>query len=188
MFTNAQKREITEMVHSLRAIMIKELGLEVFPIREVKFSTRCTRRYGQCTRYREHGIVTSATITISDIATQNPQLLKETVLHELCHALPDTKGHDRMFKWYVSQVNRFFNTNIGTYVRRELVDNEWMAKNGKVRNHSSKRYTVACKCGKFHRTYKRKTRFVEAVMRDGGKTWSHGTGLNKCRGKFFIED
>jgi hypothetical protein len=187
MFTYAQKKEITEMVHSFRAIMIKELGLEVFPIRAVKFSTRCTRRYGQCERHRD-GVTTEATITISDIAMQNTQLLKETVLHELCHALPNTKGHDRMFKSYVSQVNNFFGTNIGTYVRRELIDREWLVENGKVRSHSSKRYTVACKCGKFHHTYKRKTRFVEAVIRDGGKTWSHGTGLNKCRGKFYIED
>jgi hypothetical protein len=188
MFTYAQKKEITEMVHSFRAIMIKELNLKVFPIRAVKFSTRCTRRYGQCTRHKEFGVTTEATITISDIATQNPKLLKETVLHELCHALPDTKGHDRMFKHYTSIVNRFFNTNIGTYVRSELIDREWMVENGKVRSRSGKRYTVACECGKFHHTYKRKTRFVEAVIRDGGKTWSHGTGLNKCRGKFYIED
>lgn len=38
--------------------------------------------------------------------------LLNTILHELCHAMPNTKGHGKQWKEYAALVGRMYNTHI----------------------------------------------------------------------------
>lgn len=175
-FTNKQKAEITDMVYRYRDELIHK-GFDVKRITAVKFTERCYRRYGQCTsRSNENWAI----ITISSICLKGTkETLREVIMHELVHAMNGVKhGHGASFHAMARRVNAFCGTHIDTYIPEYCVKPamDFLKETNARRNKEEWKYEIICpNCGaKFH--YKRMSKFVKDVMKNGGTTWSHCCG------------
>lgn len=155
-------KEVTLEVHQLRYELIQK-GFNVFPIRAVKLSTRCTRRFGLCTYHRDrYGEIVEVTITISDICFHSTEhCLRDVILHELCHAMPNGQNHREGFHNYARKVMRLYdNCHIDTHTTREESEkkNEYIKAIGRYRDY---KYKVTCKsCGKSY-YYKREMKLIK---------------------------
>ena len=164
-------KEVVFEVHQLRNELIRK-GLSVYPIREVKLSTHCTRRFGQCTYHRnKYGEIVEVTITISSICFHNTKnCLRDTILHELCHAMPNGQGHKEGFHNNARKVMKLYdNCHIDRCTTQEeaKINREYVKSIGKDRKY---KYKVVCKhCGCSYR-YKKETRLVKLL-----KAGTHNT-------------
>ncbi len=174
-----QKSKIVDMLYAYREELI-EYGFSVYPI-SVKFNARKYNVYGTCScNYR----MKTATIEISNILVKegSKEAIKETLLHELIHAMPYCKmnHHGAKFQEMARRVNRIYGTNIGTYASKEAYDS---IRDVVKANVNRKTYICHCaKCGATWR-YHRMSKFVKAVMRNGAKNYTC-----QCGGKEFYMD
>lgn len=145
MWTQADKIMVTNMVYSLRKELI-DYGFDVYAIEKVRFTT-AVKVFGMCRKNRRDE---TAIISISEICLHSLEnTLRDTILHELCHAMPNTTGHDKQWKQYVAKVNNIYGTNIGRLVNRE---DSIAAKDYK---DSKYKYAVHCtKCGRTWKFYR----------------------------------
>lgn len=179
--TSKQKEMATKMVYQLRNELI-EHGLEVARITDVRFTSRCTKRYGACSSYNRGTPFMYCIITLSDILFHgNENTLRNTILHELVHAMPSSgRGHGYMFHVNAGKVNRLYpHANIGTYVNNEDREacKEWISQNKKRQEY---KYKVTCShCGKVVEYRKVKTKFIKAIEFNGGINYRH----TSCGGK-----
>lgn len=170
-------------VHQLRYELIQN-GFTVFPIKEVKLSTRCTRRFGQCAYHRNvRGEIVKVTITISSICFHNTKnCLRDTILHELCHAMPDCQNHREVFHYNAKKVMKLYDDcHIDTYCSHEedKISHEYIKSIGRDRKQ---KYRVTCKhCGRNY-YYKKQTELVR-LLKAHKETKTYTCG--KCRGHDF---
>ena len=175
-------KEVTFEVTQLRYELIQK-GFNVFPIREVKLSTRCTRRFGLCTYHRDdYGEIIEVTITISDICFHSTKnCLRDVILHELCHAMPNGQGHREGFHNYARKVMRLYkDCHIDTYSTHEEAEkkNEYIKFIGRYREY---KYKVTCNnCGHSY-YYKNETKFVRQIRLGTRLTYHCGA----CKHKEF---
>ena len=176
-------KEVTFEVNQLRYELIQK-GFNVFPIRTVKLSTRCTKRFGLCTYHRDrYGEIVEVTITISDICFHSTEnCLRDTILHELCHAMPNGQGHRAGFQNYAKKVMRLYdNCHIDIYATREesKKKNEYIKSIGKYREY---KYKVTCKfCGHSY-YYKKETKLIRFLKANKNTNTWH---CPKCIGNAF---
>lgn len=166
-------KEVTFEVNQLRYELIRK-GFKVFPIKAVKLSTRCTKRFGRCTYHRDR-YGEEVTITISDICFHSTKnCLRDTILHELCHAMPNGQGHGAGFQNYARKVMQLYdNCHIGTYSTYEEVEkkDEYIKSIGRYKEY---KYKITCNnCGQSY-YYKNETKFVRQIRL--------GTRLTYCCG------
>ena len=174
MLTQEEKNFITESVHHY-AQELMLAGYTVLPILDVRFSNSvrtfgCCKKHFDDVRKRFRG----ATITISESCLHGTRdCLKSVILHELIHAMPDTKHHDAVWQKYAREISKKFGVDIHTHVEDE--DAEAVIENCPERFN----WHVRCNlCGKeWH--FVRKTKFVKNALRHG-KTIYH-----KCGGNSF---
>ncbi|MCI8920360.1 MAG: SprT family zinc-dependent metalloprotease [Acutalibacter sp.] len=97
---------------------LRDLQVPVSPqiLPQVQVNTRAKRRLG-CCRFRE-GMYT---IEVSAGILQSPDLLKETLLHELLHTCPGCRNHGPLWKSYAAVVNQALGTSIQRTVKVEEV-------------------------------------------------------------------
>ena len=163
-----QKSKIVDMLYAYREELI-EYGFTVYPI-SVKFNSRKYKVYGTCScNYR----METATIEISNILVKedSKEAIKETLLHELIHAMPYCKmnHHGAKFQEMARRVNRIYGTKIGTYASKEAYDS---VREVVKANVNRKTYVCHCaKCGATWR-YHKMSKFVKAVMRNGAKNYT----------------
>lgn len=169
-------KEVTLEVHRLRNELV-EHGFNVYPIRSVKLSTRCTRRFGLCTYHRNrYGDIAEVTITISDICFHSTEnCLRDTILHELCHAMPNGQNHRAGFHSNARKVMRLYkNCHIDTYTTHEEAEkkNEYIKSIGRYRDY---KYKVTCNgCGHSY-YYKKETRLIKLLkVHKSTDTWHCG--------------
>ena len=81
---------------------------------QVGINRRAKRRLG-CCRFREG----TYTIEVSAGILQSPDLLKETLLHELLHTCPGCRNHGPLWKSYAAVVNQALGTSIQRTVKVE---------------------------------------------------------------------
>jgi hypothetical protein len=105
-----------ESISELKSIGINVEDEQVGKI-DIKFSRKSAKRYGCCkqddpdksTRYiKNRGVYyskfNSHHIEISPwIMDLNDSIIKNTIIHELIHCLPDCNNHGRMFKYYAKR-------------------------------------------------------------------------------------
>lgn len=180
-------KEITFEVHQLRYELIQK-GFIVFPIRAVKLSTRCTKRFGLCTYHRDrYGEIVEVTITISDICFYNTEnCLRDVILHELCHAMPNGQNHKAGFHNNARRVMRLYdNCHIDRCVSCEEsnLKNEYIKSIGRYREN---KYKLTCKdCGKVY-YYKRETKLIR-ILKNGKQARTYYCRRCKCR-EFILEE
>lgn len=147
---------------------LKQKGFPVGRVKDVYFNTSI-KTYGCCTHYNCYGY---HTITLSEMAIKSKKYLRDTVIHELIHTMPNCQNHKAQFQSYARQLNAIYGTNISTYASKEesIATKEYRMANAK--------YVVRCDCCGATFTFQRKSKFVKAVELTHAKTYTHNNG--KC--------
>lgn len=147
------KKVLDKMVRGLAKEM-RDLGYPVKPIHNVKLSKASTC-FGKCTIYC-YGYVD---ITITELGLLgSKEDLKNTIIHELCHACCDIGDHHGdNWKYYARKASKDFHTNI-------TITSEVVGKEQKSYLKSKIKYRIQCdNCGAIDE-YQRKTKFVQSVI------------------------
>lgn len=148
-----------ESISELKSIGINVEDEQVGKI-DIKFSRKSAKRYGCCkqddpdksTRYiKNRGVYyskfNSHHIEISPwIMDLKDSIIKNTIIHELIHCLPDCNNHGRMFKYYAKRVN----DNLGYNITRLGNKKEDYEKSNLVYKgeNANNKYKIVCSgCG-----------------------------------------
>ena len=89
---------------------ITSLGYEIGPITEFRIHSRYKRSWGKCYRNNREG---TFRIGISDrLLNANPESVKDTIYHEVIHAIPYCFNHGPCFKSVAKKCNDKFGRRI----------------------------------------------------------------------------
>lgn len=130
-------------------------------------NTRAKSRWGQC---RYNRATKSYSINIADVLVEPTYVkgLKNTIIHELLHSVPNGMSHTGEWKRYANMINKHYGYNI----KRTNTDVE---KGVALKNNDDSKYVFVCKeCGQIIRR-NRKSKFTENFQ-----LYKCG----KCGGKF----
>lgn len=175
MWTPQMKSFVTRLVHRYHA-ELKEKGYDILPIEEVKFSS-AINTFGICIR---HTLTNTCTIKISERCFYSGEgKLKNTILHELCHCIRDSKGHGAKWQSYAYRIGKEYNTHITQYASKEECANS--AEYVKERYN----WEVVCECCGNTNRYVRQTKQIKDIMAGNGHRWCcgncHTTGKFKVK-------
>lgn len=114
------RKELNDAI-ALCTNQLKELGYDL-PQIKYETSNRMTRALGKCQwRYnRLTGKVSDITIKLSNDLT--PQIMPNTLMHEMIHAIYPLDGHGYKFHMLGSKVNKAFGYAITTYASGESLE------------------------------------------------------------------
>lgn len=129
-----QKAKVRTLVLQVREILVNE-GLNILPINAVKY-IRTASIYGKC---RKYGTV-AADIYISAMCLENDTVLINTVIHEICHAIPYSKGHDELWKNAAKKAGEIFKVEI----TEEGTQEEYKLVKGYIEKQY--KYAIVCPC------------------------------------------
>lgn len=153
---------------------------------DISFSRRKTKRYGCCkqeepdksTAYREKRIIhyrryNKHHIEISKwLMDLNEDIIKNTIIHEIIHCLPDCNNHGKEFKKYSKLINEKLGYNI-TRLGNKKEDYE--KSNLKFIENPQIKYIIACEnCGLIY--------YRQRMAKNFTKKYRCG----KCKGKLRI--
>ena len=174
-------KECLEELKSINIINFDEIG-EI----DISFAKRKTKRYGCCkqeepdksTAYREKRIIhyrkyNKHHIEISKwLMDLNEDIIKNTIIHEIIHCLPDCNNHGKEFKKYSKLINEKLGYNI-TRLGNKKEDYE---KSKLEFNENQKiKYVIACEnCGLIY--------YRQRMAKNFTKKYRCG----KCKGKLRI--
>ena len=138
------KERFVEHVYQWRDELVSR-GYEVREIVAVNFTKSC-RVLGKCRRLSATKAILFFSDTLLSIFDEEDgyETCKETILHELIHAIPASgSGHGWRFMDYANEFNSLFNTTIGSHCDESTVGAFRSANlaGGKYKYH------VTCGCG-----------------------------------------
>ena len=114
-----EKQELDALLAELSA-QLRELGIplgkHIAP--QVEVNTRAQRRLGGC--IRKEG---AFTIQVSQRLLDQPELLRNTLLHELLHTCYGCQNHGKRWKAYAQKVGQALGVDIR---RTALVEESWV--------------------------------------------------------------
>ena len=108
--------DIEKLVRQYRAEMI-QLGFNVRPIIKVD-TTRTARGMGWCYQYGDGGVKILINKYLIKVGGEG---LKETILHELCHAVYGCVNHGAEWKRVAKEVGTCFNIKIEQHASAEKI-------------------------------------------------------------------
>lgn len=128
------------------------------------------RRLGQCNyKNGRYTINISKCYFEKYIATGEIDKIEDTILHEMCHALPNGMNHKAQWQFYANKVNRMFGYNI-----KRLAETDETIKEVKIENA---KYTIVCQnCGHTY-YYQRMTNKLKNLS---------NCHCGKCKGKLAL--
>ena len=155
---------IEKTVRKYRAEMI-QLGFNVRPILKVDV-TRAARKMGLCYTLGDGGVKILINKYLIKVGGEE---LKETILHELCHAVYGCVGHGAEWKRVAKKVGSCFNIDIQQYASAEKVTACRQVGLAKPK------FIVCAECGKKYSYFRKgKTvKYIEAGNKDGVYSCSH---------------
>lgn len=174
-------KECLEELKSINIINFDEIG-EI----DISFAKRKTKRYGCCkqedpdksTAYREKRIIhyrkyNKHHIEISKwLMDLNDDIIKNTIIHEIIHCLPDCNNHGKEFKKYSKLINEKLGYNI-TRLGNKKEDYE--KSNLKFDENPKIKYVIVCEnCGLIY--------YRQRMTKNFTKKYRCG----KCKGKLRI--
>ena len=156
--------DIEERVRWYRHEMI-QLGFNVRPIRMVG-TTTAARRMGRCCRYSDDTVKILINKYLIEVDGEE---LKETILHELCHAVYGCVNHGAEWKRVAKKVGSCFNIDIQQHASAEKVTA--CRQVGLARP----KFIVCAECGEKYSYFRKgKTvKYIEAGNKDGRYSCSH---------------
>ena len=167
-------KECLEELKSINIINFDEIG-EI----DISFAKRKTKRYGCCkqeepdksTAYREK--YNKHHIEISKwLMDLNDDIIKNTIIHEIIHCLPDCNNHGKEFKKYSKLINEKLGYNI-TRLGNKKEDYE--KSNLEFNENQKIKYIITCEsCGLIY--YRQRM----------GNNFTKKYRCGKCKGKLRI--
>ena len=156
--------DIEKTVRKYRAEMI-QLGFNVRPILKVDI-TRAARKMGLCYILGDGGVKILINKYLINVGGEE---LKETILHELCHAVYGCVGHGAEWERVAKKVGTHFNIRI-----EQLASVEKIVACRKV-GLARPKFIVCEDCGKKYSYFRKgKTaKYIEAGNKDGVYSCSH---------------
>ena len=150
--------------------MVNDCGYKV-PTIEYKLNSRLSRTLGRCSkRSSTKWLIEIGTDFYQGcIASGNVELVKQTLLHEICHSLPNGLNHGEVWKRYADNINNNFGYDIS---RLTSVPNE-------VKEYSIKDGVLVC-CDKCNREI--------LTKRNKNVVKNPSVYTCKCGGKIFIKE
>lgn len=182
---NKLKELYNECVIELKSIGFNLNEDEIGQI-NITFSKRKNKRYGCCkqeepdktTAFRKNRIIhykkyKKHTIEISKwLMDLNDDIIKNTIIHEIIHCLPDCNNHGKEFKKYSKLINEKLGYNI-TRLGNKKEDYE--KSNLEFNENQKIKYVIACEnCGLIY--------YRQRMAKNFTKKYRCG----KCKGKLRI--
>ena len=165
-WTKAEKNKVKKLVKSY----IEDLrnnGFNIRELEEIKF-THAVNTHGWCRTYVNNNrfILGISCYRFAD----GEEALKETILHELCHAIASHgAGHGKEWQDIAKEVGSIYGVHIERCSSHTIKVEE-----------ATERYVIKCaKCGAIGR-YMRRTKFVKDVMENNASKWEC-----RCGGHHF---
>lgn len=176
----------TECINELNSIRI-DVKPELIGTIDIKFARRNSKRYGCCkqeepdksTAYRKNRIIyyrkyNKHHIEISRwLMDLNDDIIKNTIMHEIIHCMPDCNNHGKAFKTYAKFINEKLGYNISRLGNKE----EDYRKSNLEFKIETKEYKYKIICEKCNQIYYRQ-RMVRNFLRK--------YRCGKCRGKLKL--
>lgn len=153
---------------------------------DISFSKRKTKRYGCCkqeepdksTAYREKKTIhykkyNKHHIEISKwLMDLNSDIIKNTIIHELIHCLPNCNNHGKDFKKYCKLINEKLGYNISRLGNKK---EDYEKSNLEFKENLKFKYTIICEnCGLIYYRHRLAKNFVRKYR------------CGKCRGKLRV--
>lgn len=180
------KKLYEECIKELKSININ-LDEEIIGKIDISFSKRKTKRYGCCrqeepdktTAYREKRIIhyrkyNKHHIEISKwLMELNDEIIKNTIIHEIIHCLPDCNNHGKEFKRYCKLINEKLGYNISRVGNKQ---EDYKKSNIEFKQEEQKiKYIIICEnCGLLY--------YRQRMVKNFTKKYRCG----KCKGKLRI--
>lgn len=110
------KEEILKRTYEELLDQFKELNISLYDIYSVTINNRLQSTKGRCILRNVIGGWTIAFIEIapSSFIEGHPEVLRDVLAHEMCHAVVGATGHGPVWKKWAGIVNRKLGTNITT--------------------------------------------------------------------------
>jgi len=186
------KRIYLECVQELKIIGIDILNSEQIGTIDISLSKRNNKRYGCCkqeepdvkTKYVEkvgrkriikYAKFNKHHIEISPwIMDLDENIIKNTILHELIHCLPNCNNHGDMFKKYANYINDKLGYNISRVGNKK---EDYIKSNLEYKEKESYNYHIKCiNCGQ------------EFFRKRLNRNFTRKYRCAKCGGKFKVEN
>lgn len=106
---------IEKMYNELSDQMILEgFNIPKEKIKSITINSRLKKTLGMCKTKRDHITkeILEHRIEIASYILSDPELTKQTIIHELIHTIPGCKGHDKTWKYYGDKASKLFNVDI----------------------------------------------------------------------------
>lgn len=158
---------------------------------EIQLSNRSAKRYGVCkqeepdqetryiekrgrrkiikyARYKKHKIEISAWVMQLE-----ENIIKNTIIHELIHCIPNCNNHGKEFKKYANYINNKLGYNIKTTGNKK---EDYEKSNIQYKEETTYKYKIQCqKCKQIYYRKRKCTNFTQKYR------------CGKCGGKLTIE-
>lgn len=179
-----------ECISELESIKILE-GEDIGEI-SIKISKRNNKRYGACkqeepdinskyiekigrrkvvkySKYKKHNIEISPWVL-----ELNEKIIKNTIMHEIIHCIPDCNNHGEKFKKYANYINSKLNYDISRVGNKK---EDYLSSNIEYKENNQYKYEIKCeKCGY--------TFFRHRCIKNFERKYRCG----KCGGKFIVNE
>lgn len=168
-----------EVLNELKSINLDLLDTEKYGIIDIKIAKRNAKRYGCCKqeepdkkqKYWKNGKLQYRKFKIHHIEISrwllelNDDIIKNTIIHELIHCLPDCNNHGSEFKKYAKIVK----DNLGYNITRLGNKKEDYEKSGLEFQEKEKQikynYKIVCKkCGQTYFRQRMKKGFLRRYV------------------------
>ena len=167
-WSEEEKRYVESLVRMYWHELVEIHHFDVFPVSEVRFNYSYGS-LGSCeyvkVKRRSEVIITISRYTY----LEGEEPLKNTILHELCHAIKEClhEAHGPKWKWYARKVSALY----GTVIKRTGPASETTPLRRK-----SRRWKVFCEICNATWYYRNKTEFVSAAQSNNAEDWICGCG------------
>lgn len=184
------QRLYNQCIQELKQIGINLEKNEQIGTIEIQLSNRSTKRYGVCkqeepdpearyiekrgrrkiikyARYKKHKIEISTWVMQLD-----ENIIKNTIIHELIHCIPNCNNHGKEFKKYANYINTKLGYTIKTTGNKK---EDYEKSNIQYQEDTTYKYKIKCqKCGQIYYRKRKCTNFTKKYR------------CGKCGGKLTI--
>lgn len=110
------KEQILKKTYEELLNQFEELNISLYDIQSVTINNRLQSTKGRCRLRKVIGGWVIAFIEINPgiIIEDHPEVLRDVLAHEMCHAIVGTQGHGPVWKKWAGVVNRHLGTHITT--------------------------------------------------------------------------
>lgn len=113
--TREEMNRILNQQYQDLAEEFQRLNVPIGGITSVTVNGRLKTTMGRCFHsYVPYTGITTHRIEINKECFTNPDVLRDTLAHEMCHAIDGSNGHDEIWWYWVGFVNK----NLGTHITK----------------------------------------------------------------------